>query len=140
MANDERDKIYGLLRLVSEKHSISPDYNKTYQQVFTDVAESIINTSGNLNIICQSPWSDNVNQKSVIPTWVPDFTDSGHPIRLFAQRGVFSAGAPTCKIPCKIKNGQLNLAGYMIGKIGPLPIDESTAIYRPNSTLLLQIG
>lgn len=121
-ATDPRDKIYGLLGLVSEKHSITPDYNQTYQQVFTEVVTSLINRSGNLDILCQSPWSDYSNfGASGLPSWVADFTQAGHPIPLFAQRSTFNAGSATCKTPCNITSGgALALNGVALGKIGPI--------------------
>ena len=121
-ATDPRDKIYGLLSLVSEKHPLSPDYNRTYQEVFTDVAIFLINSSENLDILCQSAWSEIQNPESIgLPSWVPDFTSSGHIVPLFAQRSIFSAGAATCKLPCKIiGNGTLALTGIKLGKVGAI--------------------
>lgn len=104
-----RDKIVGLLGLVSEEHNIHVDYNKTVGQLFAEVCKHFIETSGNLDIICQNPWqatdynkdaNGNINE---LPTWVADFTmkdysgiDDRVSALMFAQRGIFSCGPETC--------------------------------------------
>ncbi|KAM0433301.1 hypothetical protein ACHAPT_004177 [Fusarium lateritium] len=119
-ATDPRDKIYGLLGLVSH-HDIVVDYNKTPQQVYTDVAVSLINNRGNLDILCQSPWSDLVYRMPDLPSWVPDFTCPGHPIPLFAQRSIFAAGAENCTVPCRVLgNRGLLVHGVNIDRVGPI--------------------
>jgi hypothetical protein len=129
-ATDPHDKIYGLLGLVSENHPIVPDYNKSHQRVFTDLAVHIMNSTANLDLLCQSPWNDNPNPKPEdLPSWVPDFTYEGHSVRLFAQRSIFSAGASTFKPPLSVtEDGMLNLHGTTLGRIGPFPeVDDSTS-------------
>jgi hypothetical protein len=103
-ATDPRDCVYGLLGLVTEKHSVLVDYTKSTIQVFMDTTIAIIKSSGNLDIICQTAWmawapSDGSAQpKSVpdLPTWIPDFSrqvDYGdHEKILFAQRGIYKPG------------------------------------------------
>lgn len=130
-ATDPRDKIYGLLGLVSQ-HDITVDYNKTTQQVYTDVAVSLINGSANLDILCQSPWSDLAYRMPDLPTWVPDFTCPGHPIPLFAQRSIFKAGPETCSVPCKVLDGAgLVVRGVLIDRVGPiLPDTDNVNNYK----------
>lgn len=130
-ATDARDKIYGLLGLVSH-HSISVDYSKTTQQVYMDVALSLINDSSNLDILCQSPWSDLVYRMPDLPSWVPDFTCPGHPIPLFAQRSIFKAGPESCSVPCKVlDNRNLVIRGVCIDRISPiLPDTDNVNNYK----------
>lgn len=120
-STDPRDKIFGLLGLVSEDHNIKVDYNKTVAQVFVETCTSFIDASRNLDIICQSPWQ--AGEKDVLekrqtrhlPSWVADFqsdTYSGlkdsFSALLFAQRGIFSAGTETCQTPCQVVSESSN--------------------------------
>ncbi|KAK0748903.1 heterokaryon incompatibility protein-domain-containing protein [Schizothecium vesticola] len=120
-ATDPRDRIYGLLGLVNEEHIISVDYGKTPEEVFTDVSVFMIRRYGNLDILCQSPWSDLVYRLPSLPSWVPDFTCPGHPIPLFAQRSIFNAGDTTPLTRCEVRSGrELLLSGVYIDRLGPI--------------------
>jgi hypothetical protein len=125
-ATDPRDMIYGLLGLVSEEHPVMVDYSKTTAEVFADVTAAIINLHGNLDVICQSPWESFGSQKSAgLPSWAADLmkkqASSTDDQILFAQRGIFSAGSPTCDIPCHVLGGVvLRVRGCIIDKISPV--------------------
>lgn len=130
-SSDPRDKIYGLLGLVSGKINIEISYELTPQRVFASVTSAIINESGNLDIICQRPWTSNTGFISFtdgqeittgqdkLPSWAADFSKGGQ-IHLFAQRSIFQAGRPSCKVPCHVMNGTvLHTKGTVLGQIGP---------------------
>ncbi|CAG9975654.1 unnamed protein product [Clonostachys byssicola] len=136
-SSDPRDKIYGLLGLVSGKINIEISYELTPQQVFASVTAAIINESGNLDIICQRPWTSNTGfisfadgQESStgqdkLPSWAADFSKGGQ-IHLFAQRAIFQAGRPSCKVPCHVINGSvLHTKGTVLGRIGPILQQDS---------------
>lgn len=121
-ATDPRDKIYGLLGLVSEEHNIQVDYNKTVGQLFAEVCQYFIDSSGNLDIICQNPWQatdygeDEHSNSNKLPAWVADFTLKNYSgihdrfaALLFAQRGIFSAGSEACEVPCRVSEEGLAL-------------------------------
>jgi Heterokaryon incompatibility protein (HET) len=119
-STDPRDKVYGLLGLVSEPHGVTVDYRKTIQQVFIDTAEQIILSSGNLDVLCQSPWQSHGNPERMIdlPSWVPDFSSPGNPSLLFAQRSIFNAGANTCHLTYTVLDEKfLRLDGILLGKL-----------------------
>ncbi|KAH7324421.1 heterokaryon incompatibility protein-domain-containing protein [Stachybotrys elegans] len=135
-SSDPRDKIYGLLGLVSEKVGFNVDYSKPYQQVYMEVTEWLINNSGNLDIICQSPWqsfhdpSADANESSLpgpadtksdpLPSWVANFMQDGE-VKLFAQRNIYNAGRPSCEVPCRIiSSSTLQTKGTILGHIGPI--------------------
>ncbi|RYP44441.1 hypothetical protein DL768_009088 [Monosporascus sp. mg162] len=67
---DSRDKVYGLLGMAADiaELGIAPDYSKTPEEVFEQVARSFIKT-GHLDILklCRS-------RRVQPPTWVPDFS------------------------------------------------------------------
>ncbi|KAI0128025.1 heterokaryon incompatibility protein-domain-containing protein [Xylariales sp. AK1849] len=121
LATDPRDKIYGLLGLATDPHVVI-SYEKTAQQVYTDVTASIIHAAGNLDIICQSPWRrfDQKGRLEGLPSWAADFLLSGN-VLLFAQRSIFNAGRVGCEIPCRISLGTiLHARGVVLGRVGPI--------------------
>ncbi|CAH0050705.1 unnamed protein product [Clonostachys solani] len=136
-SSDPRDKIYGLLGLVSGETNIEISYELTPQQVFTSVTAAIINETGNLDTICQRPWTSNTGFTSFtdaqegstgqdkLPSWAADFSKGGQ-IHLFAQRSIFQAGRPSCKVPCHVMNGSvLHTKGTVLGRIGPILQQDS---------------
>ncbi|KAI0158175.1 heterokaryon incompatibility protein-domain-containing protein [Xylariaceae sp. FL1272] len=128
-ARDERDLIYGLLGLVSEKHPIRVDYSKSFADVATDLTQFMINRAGNLDIIFQNPWLGGGETVKGLPSWVPDLTDprrfdqfeEGFTLMLFAQRGIFSAGVSNCAVPCEVLGGNLlRTQGVIFDQVSPL--------------------
>ncbi|KAF7897902.1 uncharacterized protein EAF01_008868 [Botrytis porri] len=127
-STDPRDKVFGLLGLVLMPHYVEIDYSKTVVQVYKQTTLSIIECSGHLDIICQSPFElkypnchgKDIDQRS---SWVPDF---GLPQRkslsvLFAQRDIFNAGLKTLDTPCTVAGGQndiLVLKGVILDRVG----------------------
>lgn len=129
-STDPRDRVYGLLGLVTEKHGVRVDYGKGVGEVFAEVAVELIDRLGNLDIVCQNPWTKDTRTPE-LPSWVPDFADEVYASRdartgfsrlLFAQRSIFSAGREKCDVPVKVQgeNGRwkLRAKGAVIGKLG----------------------
>ncbi|KAH8588292.1 heterokaryon incompatibility protein-domain-containing protein [Bisporella sp. PMI_857] len=134
-STDPRDKIYGLLGLATDNLDIIPDYKKTPQEVYIDVARAQINSAQNLDIITQSlwplghtsstapcaEWRYSGNPSSLVenlPSWLPNFSCTIAKKILFAQRSIFSAGAEKCKCPIQIgPDGTLSVTGIVLGAI-----------------------
>jgi len=144
-ATDDRDKIYGLLGLVSEKERVDVDYGKTKAQVFTEAALAIINAEENLDLICQNPFKrakskKNDRETGPSPSWTPDFSqhtykDYDHQFStlLYGQRGIYRAGKPRCAVPCEVLPGwRLRLQGCQLGRVAQLQ-DQWTS--RTNRTI-----
>ncbi|KAK3694697.1 heterokaryon incompatibility protein-domain-containing protein [Podospora appendiculata] len=138
-STDPRDKIYGLLGLVTEKHGIRVDYAKPPRDLFAEVTLHFINSLTNLDIICQNPWSvDKEEARADLSSWVANFADEinigvdaeTHYSRLlFAQRSIFSAGRPNCAVPVPAQTNnegrhQIRLKGTIVGKLGPALHDQ----------------
>ncbi|KAI0445239.1 heterokaryon incompatibility protein-domain-containing protein [Xylaria telfairii] len=136
-ARDPRDVIYGLLGLVSEAHPIRVDYSKPFQGLFADITRFFINKHKNLDIICQNPWHivrrSTKEDAEVLPSWVVDFTherrfthfESGLESMLFAQRGIFSAGASACTVPCEVlQGGLLSVGAVLLDELRPVLYGE----------------
>ncbi|TPX18337.1 uncharacterized protein E0L32_011748 [Thyridium curvatum] len=135
-SSDPRDKVYGLLGLVTEEHGVTVSYAKTAHEVYVDVTKSIIDSAGNLDIICQNPWQGHYEYRQPkmpgLPTWVPDFSCTltlyeyqEGPERLenilFAQRGIFAASTKPCQVPCRVRDGKrLLVRGIILDEVGPV--------------------
>jgi hypothetical protein len=145
LGTDPRDKIYGLLGLATDNLDIIPDYNKTPQEVYIDVARAQINSTQNLDIVTQSLWPRGHTSSTApraewiysrhpsllvenLPSWLPNFSCTIAKKILFAQRSIFSAGAEKCKCPVEIDpDGGLTVTGIVLGAITTMkPIRENT--------------
>lgn len=119
-ATDPRDKIYGLLGLASDGLDVCVDYNKSVPEVYVDFFQTFVNTTKDLDLICQNPWGvpRAEARRRGLPSWCPDFSKGGEETLLFAQRSIFSAGRKNCKVPCTISNGtHLKLDGISLGHL-----------------------
>lgn len=145
-STDPRDKVFALLNLTLDTIGVQADYHKPTREVYIDVVRNFINSSANLDILCQSQWG--VHENPNLPFWVPDFHCPGKSYFLFAQRNIFCAGDPRCNTPCQISiEGHISLAGINLGKVvGPqrgLPLEnwDSLSSHRRQNMIqsLLQI-
>jgi hypothetical protein len=119
-ATDPRDKIYALLGLVNDSIGVEVDYTKSVAETYAGVAVALINSSANLDILCQCPWElqhSNPDLPPVkgLPGWAPDFRSNQNGKFMFAQRGIYSAGRPTCSVPCVVEGSTIVLRGYCLG-------------------------
>lgn len=136
-STDPRDRVYGLLGLVTEEHGLRVDYGRAAGDVFAEVAVYLINSLGNLDIICQNPWAKDKRTPG-LASWVPDFADEEYSNRdartgfarmLFAQRSIFAAGREKCETPVGVVRGEdggwkIRARGAVIGKLGRVLHDE----------------
>ncbi|KAF4344564.1 heterokaryon incompatibility 6 OR allele [Fusarium beomiforme] len=142
-STNPRDKVFGLLGLVTEDHGINVDYLMSVRELYQKTTVSLINLAGNLDILCQNPFErlkgpsalwrvdwegegegDGDEDDCRLPSWVAEF-DSKHwqcvPI-LFAHRGIFNAGLKHCE-PCRPagpKGDILVAKGTILGSVGPV--------------------
>jgi hypothetical protein len=135
-STNPRDKIFGLLGLVTEDHGIKVDYLMSVPELYQQTTVSLINLAGNLDALCQNPferlkgptalwcvdWSENQHK---LPSWVAEYDSKRWqcvPI-LFAQRDIFNAGTKTCETPCRLVGpGEdiLVTKGIILGTIAPV--------------------
>ncbi|RDW63465.1 hypothetical protein BP6252_11010 [Coleophoma cylindrospora] len=71
-ATDPRDKIYGFLAITKD-HRLQPDYSKTTEQVYTEVAKSILPDLANLLVYSGISTRENAKNPLVSSSWVPDW-------------------------------------------------------------------
>ncbi|KAF4958115.1 hypothetical protein FSARC_11103 [Fusarium sarcochroum] len=136
-STDPRDKIYGLLGLVTENHGIRVDYSKSLSKAYEEVTLSLINLSGDLDVLCQSLFErkggpqalhqvDSAeSQGDKLPSWTVEFDLKPRDCVsvLFAQRNIFNAGAKHCETPCRLVGPAktiLALKGSFLGCVGPI--------------------
>lgn len=73
------DRIYGLLGLldpdlVSKSDWLKPDYGKTTEEVYTEVAKNLIRQSGDWDKILSFAGIGHRRNLTNLPSWVPDWT------------------------------------------------------------------
>lgn len=71
-STDPRDKVFAVLALVGEAEdvSVAPDYGKSMEQVYREVARDIIVKQGQMDILLAA---SGVDGKDGLPSWVPDW-------------------------------------------------------------------
>jgi len=72
MALDARDKVYSLFRLISEIPKLQPDYDRPVRDLYMDVVEAMIESSGTLEILSQH--NRGMDGIPGLPTWCPDWS------------------------------------------------------------------
>ncbi|KAK0103785.1 hypothetical protein ONS95_005787 [Cadophora gregata] len=67
---DPRDRVYGILGLLDEKHQlgIEPDYTKTVCEVYKDAAWKHVESTDTLEILCKVEFHNTEG----LPSWAPD--------------------------------------------------------------------
>lgn len=76
LSSDPKDKVFGILGVLGNKVSeeFAVDYGKSVKDVFTDVVDFILTTTGNLNVICEAIHFPVYTSSANLPTWVPDWS------------------------------------------------------------------
>ncbi|KAH8672888.1 heterokaryon incompatibility protein-domain-containing protein [Tricladium varicosporioides] len=72
--SDPRDKVYALLALMAPSiaNQINPNYSAEVLDIYTDFAKKAIDSTGNLDIICQA--RADLLVRGEFATWVPDWS------------------------------------------------------------------
>ncbi|RGP65273.1 hypothetical protein FLONG3_9303 [Fusarium longipes] len=149
-STDPRDRIYSLLGLVTENHGIDVDYTISVPDLYRETTISLINLSGNLDILCQSPFEESGGHDALhkvegaMPSWVAEFSSSYKDSVdvLFAQRGIFNAGIKNCETPCRLLGPErdiLVVRGVVLGTIAPV-LEDRTKKYGAHSIMKLYLG
>ncbi|KAG5787634.1 hypothetical protein H9Q69_013306 [Fusarium xylarioides] len=132
-STDPRDKIFGLLGLVTEEHGINVDYMTSVPELYQQTTASLINLAGNLDILCQNPFErpqgptalQKSQHKHKLPSWVAEYDSKRRQCAtmLFAQRGIFNAGVKNCETPCRVIGPEKDILvtkGTILGTIAPI--------------------
>ncbi|GIZ41578.1 hypothetical protein CKM354_000487700 [Cercospora kikuchii] len=129
-ATDPRDKVFALLGIASSSEGLVPDYTKSCEAVYRDVAATLLQRSSHLELLASCHATPERNESK--PSWVPDWSDltrkpyklagnqnfessevSTEPLRIFKA----SAETTTTSSRLKIEDNKLHLQGYITEKI-----------------------
>lgn len=78
LASDGRDKVYGLLGVLSAdlRRDIRIDYSLSTRDVYTNVVDHVIKTTERLDIISDCIHYPTYLTATTLPTWVPDYSQN----------------------------------------------------------------
>ena len=117
---DARDKVFGLLGILPlhESSQIIVDYNMSIREVYINVVDYVLRTTGKLNVVCASihfPWH---KSPEALPSWVPDWsqTDAQPPISFLFSCKFTASGFRDARYSFSCKRRRL--------QISAVPIDE----------------
>lgn len=126
-STDPRDKVYALLGLPSFSQisktstSISPDYNKSKLEVYTDVVETAIRSYRNLRILSYVQYGPTLPKDW--PTWIPSWDTSldvgglDSQVEGFAYRASGDVEIGSYGDGWKIENSILTLRGISVDTV-----------------------
>ncbi|KAF5638028.1 heterokaryon incompatibility 6 OR allele [Fusarium sp. NRRL 52700] len=136
-STNPRDKIFGLLGLVTEDHGINVDYTMSVPELYRQATASLINLAGNLDILCQNPFErpegptalKEGRREHKVPSWVAEYDSKRRQCvpMLFAQRDIFNAGVKNCDTPCRLVGPEEDILvtkGTILGKVAPILQDD----------------
>lgn len=108
LSSDPRDKLYGLLGVLHPeiRKEFRPDYDLSVKEVYSDIVDYLLTTTGRLDVICESihfpPHISSANLPSFVPDWshIPQVTSLGR------KYGFQASGA--MKAVCQFQDDRLN--------------------------------
>ncbi|KAF5227582.1 hypothetical protein FANTH_14731 [Fusarium anthophilum] len=136
-STNPRDKIFGLLGLVTEDHGINVDYVTSVPELYQQATVALINLAGNLDILCQNPFERpegptalrcvdrKEEQQHKLLSWVAEYDGKRQQCvpMLFAQRDIFNAGIKNCETPCRLVGRGKDILvtkGTILGTVAPI--------------------
>ncbi|KAM3424451.1 hypothetical protein BST61_g6455 [Cercospora zeina] len=151
-ATDPRDKVFALLGIASSQEGLVPDYTKSCEAVYQDVAATLLQQSPHLDLLasCQASPERNANNNNRRPSWVPDWSDlSRKPYKLSGNQNfessdssneplrVFQASAAsTAQVKIQEDNNKLRLQGFIADKISAI---SSSSLLIDQQDLLMPV-
>ncbi|KAK0704485.1 heterokaryon incompatibility protein-domain-containing protein [Lasiosphaeris hirsuta] len=98
LATEPRDKVFGILGVLPQeiRDEFPPDYNLSAKDVYTDIVDYLLTTTGRLDVICEAihfPLHTSAVTSS-LPSFVPDWSHIPETSSL-AQKHLFSASGKT---------------------------------------------
>ncbi|ORY14202.1 heterokaryon incompatibility protein-domain-containing protein [Clohesyomyces aquaticus] len=131
-STDPRDKVYAFLGLAdrstapfrSQPDILSPNYNLSVQEVYTETARAFLTSFGNLSVLShvQDPSRTRI---SGLPSWVPDYSVNLDPYPLqYRSPSLWKAsGGRKWKINAiDMEHGLLDVQGYRLSVIDQVSV------------------
>ncbi|PPJ56526.1 hypothetical protein CBER1_03905 [Cercospora berteroae] len=134
-ATDPRDKVFALLGIASSNGGLVPDYTKSCEAVYQDIAATLLQQSPHLDLLASCHATPECNESK--PSWVPDWSDlTRKPYKLAGNQNfessevsteplrIFKASAETTMTTSssqlKIDNNNLHLQGFIPERISAI--------------------
>lgn len=116
LASDPRDKLYGLLGILPTpvQQRFKPNYETSTSELYIDIVEYVLQTTGRLNIICYARSMFDGPKLLKLPSWVPDWSQSMEFFPL-GQNSVVCRGSLFCA--SSSVDGEVELLGNTRSKL-----------------------
>lgn len=96
LSSEPRDKVFGVLGILPQgaKYNFPPNYSASLREVYTNVVEFLLYTTGSFDVICAAIHFPLHRSVTKLPSWVPDWS---HVVNVGPLGGidVFSAAGGT---------------------------------------------
>ena len=120
-ATNPADKVYGLLGMLSEPHSVDVDYEKSVGEIYRETTLAIIGRLQSLEIFLDCLQSADGPNVPGLPSWVPDWSSTNqpldHPLLVVSATETFTSSQGTEVDLSILEDGSLQLTGQIIGSI-----------------------
>lgn len=147
-ATQARDKVYGLLGLVTDwgyvgPDSVKPDYSTstTDYEVFTRSTAAIMQSTESLDILCQHENID-INYFSTLPSWVIDYSmpisEIGTADRYHHQVPLYDAAGGSSANVRTIEGNILVLEAIMVDRLSTMGDTMDAGYGEPDPTVIKQ--
>ena len=117
--SDPRDRVYGVLNMLAPRErnaEIKPDYTKTVSQVYRDAVLSIVNHTGEIELLGHCEMQEQPLEESDslrFPSWVPNWTIPISTDRMYGGHASCNSHAET-----SYENDVLRVMGTHVARIG----------------------
>lgn len=131
LCTEPRDRIYGILGVLSaeERSQFPVDYNISTIEVYTNVVDYILSTTGRLDVICASIHYPKHQMIDRLPSWVPDWSYYPNLGPLVSQNSRFCASGQTTAIfSFSRRRRELSISAIRIGEINATGIQLGVPI------------
>ncbi|KAI9768467.1 MAG: hypothetical protein M1840_004876 [Geoglossum simile] len=125
-----RDKIYGiygLLRLMGIRNLPPVDYNLSVERIYTDATQAAIQHDNSLMVL---HWLNGNARLPLLPSWVPDWSDSSPIAPIVSSH--FQASIGSTVLPRFALSCELLLSGVCVGEVVTVASESPNILFTDN--------
>lgn len=120
--SDPRDKLYGILGILPERERalFQVDYNTSIRDVYTDIVDYVLTTTGNLDVICCASNSHFLENPNMLPSWVPNWSQEArwrHPMVKIPLTRFAASGNTMAQYSFSNQRRKLAISAIILGTI-----------------------